>query len=191
MFIQFNLTSDNTVQKAGWYIDDFSVQAPDDIAPGAPVELSATADVLGNVALSWNGPDDEDLESYVVYRSTTSGDEYEAIGNTRATTFTDTATVTDTTYYYTVAALDYSGNESEKSNEVSISVEVPEDIYVDQFDGNDDNGWTHSGTKDEWERGVPVSGPASAVSPPNVWATDLDSTYENGSNYSLVSPLWI
>ncbi|MBM6383820.1 MAG: S8 family serine peptidase [Paenibacillus sp.] len=189
VFIQFNLTSDNTVQKAGWYIDDFSVQAPDDIAPGAPVELSATADVLGNVALSWNGPDDEDLESYVVYRSTTSGSEYEAIGNTRATTFTDTATVTDTTYYYTVAALDYSGNESEKSNEVSISVEVPEDIYVDQFDGSDDNGWTHSGTKDEWERGVPVNGPASAVSPPNVWATDLDSTYENGSNYSLVSPV--
>ncbi|KAF4326238.1 hypothetical protein G195_000351 [Phytophthora kernoviae 00238/432] len=161
VFIKFNLTSDNSVQKAGWYIDDFSVQAPDDIAPGAPSGLSATADILGNVNLSWTGSDDEDLESYNVYRSTNPGS----------------------------AALDYSGNESDKSNEVSVTVEVPEDIFIDHFDGNSDNGWSHSGTKDEWERGVPVVGPASAVSPPNVWATDLDSTYENGSNYSLVSPV--
>lgn len=189
VFIKFNLTSDNSVQKAGWYIDDFSVQAPDDIAPGAPSGLSASADILGNVNLSWTGSDDEDLKSYNVYRSTNSGSDYELLGNTSATTFTDTATVTDSTYFYTVAALDYSGNESDKSNEVSVTVEVPQDIFIDHFDGSSDNGWTHSGTKDEWERGVPVVGPASAVSSPNVWATDLDSTYENGSNYSLVSPV--
>lgn len=189
VFIKFNLTSDNSVQKAGWYIDDFAVEALDEIAPGAPAGLSATADILGNVALSWTGPSDEDLESYIVYRSTTAGTGYESIGTATGTTFTDTSTVTDSTYYYTVAALDYSGNESDKSNEVSITVEVPQDIYIDHFDGSDDNGWTHSGTKDEWERGIPVTGPASAVSPPNVWATDLDNTYENGSNYSLVSPV--
>ncbi|MGR6543666.1 S8 family serine peptidase [Paenibacillus tundrae] len=189
VFIKFNLTSDNSIQKAGWYIDDFSVQAPDDIAPAAPSALSATKDMLGNVTLSWTGPEDEDLKSYVVYRSSSSGEDYEAIGDTTATTFIDTATVTDTTYYYTVAALDYSGNESDKSNEASVTVEVPEDIYSDSFDGDSDNGWTHAGTKDEWERGVPVNGPASAVSAPNVWATDLDSTYENGSNYALVSPV--
>ncbi|WP_408894886.1 S8 family serine peptidase [Paenibacillus taichungensis] len=189
VFIKFNLTSDNSVQKAGWYIDDFSVQAPDDIAPGAPSGLSASADILGNVNLSWTGSDDEDLKSYNVYRSTNSGSGYELLGNTSSTTFTDTATVTNSTYFYKVAALDYSGNESDKSNEVSVTVEVPEDIFIDHFDGSSDNGWTHSGTKDEWERGVPVVGPANAVSPPNVWATDLDSTYENGSNYSLVSPV--
>ena len=38
-------------------------------------------------------------------------------------------------------------------------------------------------------RGIPLTGPLSAVSPPNVWATDLDNTYENGSNYSLISPV--
>ncbi|MBJ8192625.1 immune inhibitor A, partial [Bacillus cereus] len=45
------------------------------------------------------------------------------------------------------------------------------------------------GTKDEWERGIPKEvGPESAVSRPNVWATDLDSNYENGAEFSLVSP---
>ncbi|WP_426334727.1 S8 family serine peptidase [Paenibacillus silvae] len=189
VFIQFNLTSDGSIQKAGWYIDDFEVQELDDIAPEAPSALTATSDILGNVTLNWTGSQDEDLESYVIYRSETAGSYAEPLGVVRNTTYIDTTTASDKTYYYTVAALDYSGNESEKSNEVSIQVEVPEDIYIDSFDGNDDNGWTHSGTKDEWERGVPLTGPLSAVSPPNVWATDLDNTYENGSNYSLVSPV--
>lgn len=189
VFVQFNVTSDNSVQKAGWYIDDFAVQELDDVAPGAPNSLTADADILGNVSLSWRAPADEDLESYVVYRSEASGIGYEAIGSTTATAFTDTATVTDATYFYAVSAVDYSGNEGEKSNEVSVAVTVPEDIYVDHFDGDTEGGWTHSGTKDEWERGIPASGPASAVSLPNVWATDLDNTYENGSNSSLVSPV--
>ncbi|MGY5343324.1 S8 family serine peptidase [Paenibacillus glucanolyticus] len=189
VFVQFNLTSDASVQKAGWYIDDFEIQAPDDIAPGAPSGLAVSADILGNATLNWTGPDAEDLKSYTVYRSTASGSGYEAIGNTAATTYTDTTTVTGSTYYYTVAAVDYSGNESEKSSEVSIDIVVPEDIYTDHFDGSSDNGWTHSGVKDEWERGVPVSGPGHAFSVPNAWATDLDNTYESGSNYSLVSPV--
>lgn len=191
VFVQFNLTSDASVQKAGWYIDDFEIQAPDDIAPGAPSGLAVSADILGNATLNWTGPDAEDLKSYTVYRSTASGTGYEAIGNTAATTYTDTTTVTGSTYYYTVAAVDYSGNESEKSSEVSIDIVVPEDIYTDHFDGSSDNGWTHSGVKDEWERGVPVSGPGHAFSVPNAWATDLDNTYESGSNYFLVSWLWI
>lgn len=189
VFIQFNLNSDGTVQKSGWYIDDFAVQELDDIAPEAPSALSATADVLGNVTLNWTGSADEDLDSYVVYRSETAGSGYESVGTVKATSYTDTTTESNTTYYYTVAAVDYSGNESEKSNEVTITVEVPEDIYIDPFDGNNDNGWTHAGTKDEWERGIPLTGPLSTVSPPNVWATDLDNTYENGSNYSLISPV--
>lgn len=55
VFIKFNLTSDNSLQKAGWYIDDFAVEELDEIAPGAPAGLSATADILGNVALSLDG----------------------------------------------------------------------------------------------------------------------------------------
>ncbi|PAD76617.1 S8 family serine peptidase [Paenibacillus campinasensis] len=189
VFVQFVQTSDGSVQRDGWYIDDFSVQPLDDVAPGAPANLTAETDIVGNVILSWTAPEDEDLSSFTVYRSTTSGADYEAIGSASATSYTDTTTASGSTYYYAVAAVDFSGNESAKSNEVSVSVNVPEDIFIDTFDGDSDNGWTHSGTNDEWERGVPTSGPGQAASPPNVWATDLDSNYENGSNYSLVSPV--
>jgi bacillopeptidase F len=90
-----------------------------------------------------------------------------------------------------VTALDYSSNESAYSNEISITIHRPTIIYSDNFDSNDDNGWTHSGAKDEWERGVPTAtgGPASAVSLPNVWATDLDNSYDNSADASLYSPL--
>ncbi|MEC0211577.1 S8 family serine peptidase [Paenibacillus ehimensis] len=187
--LMFNLTSDASMQKAGWYIDDLSIQPPDQVAPAAPGSLSASADPVGNVTLTWTPPADEDLKQYKVYRSTRSGAGYEAIGTVTSATYTDTNTVENTTYYYAVTAQDYSGNESVKSNEASLTVRRPAVLFSDSFDSNTDNGWTHGGAKDEWERGVPAApGPAEAVSKPNVWGTDLDGTYENGADASLVSP---
>jgi bacillopeptidase F (M6 metalloprotease family)/subtilisin family serine protease len=190
VFLMFNLTSDNTVQKAGWYIDDLTLQHPDHIAPDAPASLQGSADTLGNVLLSWSSVTTEDLKQYAVYRSTVSGSGYERIGITTQTAWSDPDGADGTAYYYTVAAQDYSGNESAKSNEVSVTVIKPVVIYSDSFDQETDNGWTHSGTKDEWERGVPKApGPSAAVSAPNVWGTDLDNTYETGADYSLFSPV--
>jgi bacillopeptidase F len=129
------------------------------------------------------------VKQYKVYRSTQSGKNYTSLGTTSGLTFTDTITVGGSTYHYAVAAEDYSGNEGAKSNEVSLRVEVPDTLYSDRFDGSSDNGWTHSGTKDEWERGIPKEvGPESAVSKPNVWGTDLDGNYESEADFSLVSP---
>lgn len=52
-----------------------------------------------------------------------------------------------------------------------------------------DNGFTHSGTLDEWERGTPSFAPlTSAFSGTNCWCTDLDNTYEASSDQSLFSP---
>ncbi|MEC0135365.1 S8 family serine peptidase [Paenibacillus macerans] len=189
VYLQFNLTSDGSVQKAGWYLDDLSLQAPDDVAPAAPGGLSGSVNFVGSAELSWSAPADEDVKEYTVYRSVTSGTGYEAIATTAETAYTDASTATGATYYYAVAAIDYSGNESEKSNEIALTIERPVSLFSDDFDGADDGGWTHSGTQDEWERGTPSApGPSSAVSPPNVWGTDLDDTYANGADYSLVSP---
>lgn len=189
IYLQFGLTSDASIQRAGWYLDDLTLQAPDEVAPAAPSELSGSVNFSGSAELSWSPSEDEDVKLYTVYRSITSGSGYEVVGSTASTAYTDTTTETDSTYYYAVTATDYSGNESEKSSEIELTIERPTIIYGDSFDGSDDNGWTHTGTRDEWERGVPVApGPSSALSPPNVWATDLDSTYENSADYSLVSP---
>lgn len=189
IYLQFGLSSDGSVQKAGWYLDDLSLQTPDAIAPAAPTDLTGSVNFAGSAELSWSPSVDEDVKLYTVYRSTTSGSGYAAIGTTSQTEFTDTATETDHTYYYVVTATDYSDNESAKSNELELAVVRPATVFSDNFDGSSDNGWTHSGTRDEWERGTPAEpGPASAVSTPNVWGTDLDNNYENGASASLVSP---
>lgn len=59
-------------------------------------------------------------------------------------------------------------------------------IFFDDFE-NGTNGWTHGGTQDEWELGMPTYGPTEAHSDGNCWGTDLDDTYENIANCWLKS----
>ena len=61
-------------------------------------------------------------------------------------------------------------------------------IYTSDFEASD-GGFTHAGTLDEWERGLPSFAPiTTAHSGTNAWKTDLDNTYENNSNQDLISP---
>jgi subtilisin-like proprotein convertase family protein len=61
-------------------------------------------------------------------------------------------------------------------------------LYSNTFEAGD-GGFTHSGGQDEWERGLPSFAPiTTAHSGTNAWKTDLDNTYNPGSNQNLVSP---
>lgn len=52
-------------------------------------------------------------------------------------------------------------------------------IFNNDFESND-GGFTHSGTADEWERGLPSFAPITTCkSGVNCWKTDLDNTYNN------------
>jgi len=188
IFITFNLNTDGSVTKQGWYIDDIAVLGTDDVPPAAPTGLTADADALGNVTLTWNPVSDIDLKEYVVFRSNESGTGYQLVGTIKSTTLTDMVTEAGT-YYYIVKAKDYSNNLSAPSNEAAVTVTPPINIFSDNFDGPNDNGWTHSGAQDSWQRGVPTAGPSGPVSPPNVWATNLSGDYANNANCSLVSPV--
>lgn len=53
-----------------------------------------------------------------------------------------------------------------------------------------DGGFTHGGTLDVWQYGVPTSGPRAAYSGTKVWATNLSGDYPNGSDCSLYSPVY-
>jgi subtilisin-like proprotein convertase family protein len=58
---------------------------------------------------------------------------------------------------------------------------APTSVFSANFDTTDD-GFTHSGTADEWERGVPSgTGPITtcAGGSAGCWKTDLDDTYNN------------
>ncbi|MEA3282137.1 MAG: S8 family serine peptidase [Euryarchaeota archaeon] len=48
-------------------------------------------------------------------------------------------------------------------------------------------GWTHEGAGDEWELGMPTSGPGGAYSGVNCWGTDLNGEYNSNSDQYLIS----
>lgn len=70
-------------------------------------------------------------------------------------------------------------------------------LYSQNFEAND-GGYTHSGTQDEWEYGLPATAATTTANPlaafttcnsgVNCWKTDLDSTYNVSSNQNLDSP---
>ena len=88
--------------------------------PGAPSGLTAIG-TNGAVNLSWNAG--TGAASYNVKRSTTSGAE-STIANTVSTSFSDTAVVNGTTYFYTVSSTNAAG-ESADSSEVTATPNVP------------------------------------------------------------------
>ena len=65
----------------------------------------------------------------------------------------------------------------------------PVTVYSSDFE-LDDGGFTHSGTADEWERGLPSFIPITTCnSGSNCWKTDLDNTYNASSSQDLLSPI--
>ncbi len=66
------------------------------------------------------------------------------------------------------------------------------------FESGDD-GFTHEGAQDEWERGLPATLPTTTANPvasfttcasgSSCWKTDLDNTYNASSNQNLLSPI--
>jgi|GEM_PF-381614 len=97
---------------------------PQDTAPPAtPTGLSATGS-SSQVDLAWTANTAPDLAQYTLYRhianDSTSATAFATI-ITPDTTFTDTAVVNDTTYYYWLTATDSSGNESAMSSGVQAT----------------------------------------------------------------------
>lgn len=90
--------------------------------------LDANSHTIGGIQniISWNANTVSDLSYYEVYRSTNPNG---TTGATKVssnlakgvTTFTDTSVVAGTTYYYTVYAVDTSGNRSASSNVAMVS----------------------------------------------------------------------
>lgn len=61
-------------------------------------------------------------------------------------------------------------------------------VYSSNFE-SDNGGFTHSGTLDEWEWGLPSLAPINDCNGgTGCWKTDLDGIYENNSSMDLVSP---
>lgn len=95
----------------------------DNLVPHAPGNLMAML-AAGNVELSWEAPPDPDINYYRIYRSTDPSfvpDQGNLIGTTADTKLTDRPTALGS-YYYVVAAVDFSGNLGEFTNPVNATL---------------------------------------------------------------------
>ena len=67
-------------------------------------------------------------------------------------------------------------------------VPAPTQVFFENFDSTN-GGFTISGTNPSWAWGVPTSGPGTAHSAPNVWATNLAGNYNVSEQSYLTSPV--
>ncbi len=115
---------------------------PDTDPPAAPTGLTGTAVSSSQIDLDWDDNSENDLDSYRLYRSTTSGGPYDlVIADLVVSACSDTGLAESTTYYYVVTAVDTSGNESDNSNEANATTESTEGtMHVSQISHGGQNG---------------------------------------------------
>ncbi len=188
VFVAFNLNGEYG-SDFGWYIDDLELIGPEATQPPAP-KVKIRSNTPGRVIVEWDKEPEGKIKEYVIYRSTQSDGNYEEVGTSRSRNYGEMPTPQKGTYYYMVRARTQSNVLSEPSNEVSWTFTAGEELFADDFNGADDNGWTHTGDNDQWERGKPGldRGPKTAVSAPNVWGTGLSRELARNSDQSLTSP---
>jgi len=128
--------------------------------PLAPTGLSATAGDC-SVSLGWTNSTETDLASYRLYRKSDSstalggGDNYIQIASGPiSNTYTDTTVSNNVTYYYLVAVVDTSNNQSAYSNGVSAIPEdhtapaAPANLTATATDGLVSLTWNHNAEPD-------------------------------------------
>lgn len=95
--------------------EQVSVTPTDTAPPSPPSNVTVTSNEEGEgVVIAWAMPLDDDVVSLTIYRSDTEGALGEALASgLTETSYADTSVPDNTPYYYTVTAVDASGNESE------------------------------------------------------------------------------
>jgi len=115
---QFTPPGPNAEGSGDWVL---LLQGPDSQPPSAPANLSVTPRSASRLDLSWTAStDNEGVAGYEVTRDGA------PIASTAGTTYSDTGLAPDTTYSYSVQALDAAGNISGPSNTVTVTTPLPD-----------------------------------------------------------------
>ena len=146
------------------------IQGIDTLPPAAPTGLEATAG-NGSVSLDWADNSESDLDSYTIYRSTTSGSGYVSIATGLSTSaYTDSTAINGATYYYVVAAVDGAANESAKSAPSSATPFLPVPVTPTGLTATPGNGsvtlsWTASLGASSYTvlRATSINGPFTTI----------------------------
>ncbi|MCZ2149434.1 MAG: hypothetical protein LC126_16880 [Bryobacterales bacterium] len=114
------------VQKAGEREAESDLSATmeitpvDTFAPAAPASLTVLSGV-SSVELAWERNLDKDLRGYQVYRATGDGPMERIASLVESPAYSDKAVESGKSYHYAVSAVDQAGNESAKSEPVTIT----------------------------------------------------------------------
>jgi fibronectin type 3 domain-containing protein len=96
--------------------------------PKSPAIATATGAGIGgkqhSVALAWV-PSSSTVTGYNVYRGTASGSYAKLAGLLVSAAYTDASVKSGTAYFYVTTAVNSSGAESAKSNEVRVQIPTP------------------------------------------------------------------
>ncbi len=112
------------------FSDPDSGYSVDNLAPSPPAGLTISQHQTGGTwqaVVRWKHVPDEDFNYYRLYRSTKEGFDPTSVtlyATTSDTFFVDTKIDFGENYFYRVTAIDFSGNESDYSDECSIAVNV-------------------------------------------------------------------
>lgn len=118
--------------------DSMTGYSVDNQRPPTPQSLSCTINEEQFIQLNWKPVTDKDLQNYQIFRSD-GGSTFAKINSTVDTFYVDKEASAEQTYYYFVNAVNYSGNESDKSDIVNIVItgisdklEIPSHYYLSQ-----------------------------------------------------------
>ncbi|KLA26165.1 lytic polysaccharide monooxygenase [Bacillus cereus] len=107
-------------------------EKPDTEAPTQPKGLHSMGTTTSSIDLMWSPSEDNvDVSHYIVYREV--GGAMNEIGTANTTSFMDKDLQANTAYKYVVSAVDTSGNESMKSDAITVTTKGQENSY-EQWD---------------------------------------------------------
>ncbi|WP_242311573.1 lytic polysaccharide monooxygenase [Bacillus cereus group sp. BfR-BA-01331] len=105
-----------------------TVEKPDTEAPTQPKGLHSMGITANTVDLMWSPSEDNiDVDHYIVYREIAGVTK--EIGTVNTTSFMDKNLQVNTTYKYVVTAVDTAGNESMKSDILTVTTKEQENAY--------------------------------------------------------------
>ena len=187
---------------AGYYIDDFKLEALSGKAPLPPSKgLSAENFVgSGKVRVNFEKINDPAITKYALYRSKTKDGNYEKVKEQKLSAYAshieDIPLPQEGSYYYKVASIKGSV-ESALSEAVSVTFTKGDKFKFYDFESGE-QGWTSS-SDIKWERGQinhdysdgpsPYSLKTKNPNSPNVFMTGLNIDRKHNSTYELVSPV--
>ena len=148
------------------------------------VNLAATslaADLLptSSVTLGWDTSTGTNVSVYKIYYGTTSGSYTQAVSVGLVAQATITGLKSGTTYYFTATAYDYTGLESDYSNETSFSMPAPKLLLS----------LRRIGTKSvvQWPTNYPGYTLQWCISPKGTWASLTTNAPISGSYYTYTN----